>query len=495
MKRVFCGAFATETNTFGPLPTERRHFEEWFLYPAGTHPDEPTLFTGHLTSARAQASKRDWHVIEGLCTAAFPSGRLTRSTYDEFAGMLLEDVKAALPLDIIMLGLHGAMAAVGEDDCEGDLLQRVRALVGPDCVIGVELDPHCHLTDRMSECADVLLAYQEYPHTDSLERAQRLLDLCDRASRGAITPTTAILDLRMSAQFFTQSEPALSIVEMMRAMEADGRALAASLGHSFASGDVSDMTTKVFVVTDNDIDTAVQCVREIGDAVWEVREAVDPKRLTASEAIAMLPDTAGLTILAEGADNPGGGAPGDATGLLAAVMEAGIQGVAAGPIWDPAAVAICQAQGEGAKFALRLGGKACALSGLPLDLDVEVIKISHDVVQSFTGGGGSPLGTVVGVRCEGAEIAISNLRNQALTPDLFEAAGIDYADKRVLLLKSNHHFSHAFGPLADQIWYMDTPGVAVVNPLLAPYDNITRPLWPLDAADNSRAAQTVRTYA
>lgn len=490
MKRVFLAALATETNTFAPIPTERRHFEEWFLYRAGEHPhDGPTLFTAPLWSARKHAAEFGWTLIEGLCAAAFPSGRTVRSVYEALRDELLDDLRAALPVDIVLLGLHGAMAADGYDDCEGDLLRRIRSLCGPSTIIAAELDPHCHLTEEMVEASDLLAAFQEYPHTDAMERADHLVRLARDASEKKITPVTAVADARMSAQVFTKQAPALNLVNAMKAAERSGEVLSASLGHSFAAGDVADMTVRAWVITDNAPEQAIRSACRFRDMAWAMKETCGARRMTGPEAIEFVGKVSDRVILAEGADNSGGGAPSDSMELIRTLMGAGVGPIAAGPIWDPLAVEIAIARGVGARFELRIGGKACALSGRPLDLNVEVIKIRRGATQCF-GGSTWPMGDMVGLKSGNVFLALSTVRNQAFTPEIFTGVGIDPEAQRVLVLKSNHHFRDAFTSLSNHILYMSTPGVAICDPRAAHYLSVRRPLWPLDSEASAQAAQT-----
>ena len=145
--RIFTASLATETNTFAPIPTDLRSFEDAGLYPPGRHPDGPTICTSPLWVLRQRARESNLEVIEGTCAWAEPAGLTARAVYEELRDRILAELDAAMPVDAVALGLHGAMVAHGYDDCEGDLLARVRALVGPDVAIGAELDPHCHLTE------------------------------------------------------------------------------------------------------------------------------------------------------------------------------------------------------------------------------------------------------------------------------------------------------------------------------------------------------------
>ncbi|WP_374450039.1 M81 family metallopeptidase, partial [Stella sp.] len=146
--KCFTASLGTETNTFSPMLTSRQSFLEDFYAPPGQHPDRPTLCTGPLWAARRRAETKGWTVIEGTCSFAQPAGMLVRRDYEALRDEILEQLRAALPVDIVLMGLHGAMVADGYDDCEGDILARIRAIVGPDVPIGCELDPHCHLTKQ-----------------------------------------------------------------------------------------------------------------------------------------------------------------------------------------------------------------------------------------------------------------------------------------------------------------------------------------------------------
>ena len=111
-------------------------------------------------------AERDGHeIVESICASTEPSAAIVRRVYEEFRDMLLDDLRAALPVDGVMLFLHGAMVAEGYDDCEGDVLSRVRAIVGPKVVVGVELDLHCHLTPEICDNA-IPVIFKEYPHID-----------------------------------------------------------------------------------------------------------------------------------------------------------------------------------------------------------------------------------------------------------------------------------------------------------------------------------------
>src|SRR5258708_12341425 len=176
--RLFTATLATETNTFSPLPPSIENYRAPVFFGAGEHPaDAPRMCTAPLFVGRARAAKEGFELIEGSCFAASPAGPTNRADYETMRDEILGQLKAAMPVDGLLLGLHGAMVAYGYDDVEGDIIERARAIVGPKCVIGVELDPHCHLTMKRVSGADIIVLYKEFPHTDVVERAEDVLDL------------------------------------------------------------------------------------------------------------------------------------------------------------------------------------------------------------------------------------------------------------------------------------------------------------------------------
>ena len=172
--KIFTACLGTETNTFAPMPTDTAAFEAGYLVRGGRHPADVNMFAVPLQIWRSRAGALGWTVVESLCAFATPSGITVRSTYEQLRDEILQDLREALPVDAVMLSLHGAMVANGYDDCEGDLVHRIRDLVGPDTPVGVELDLHCHLSHDLVVDASALVTFKEYPHTDFAARAEEL---------------------------------------------------------------------------------------------------------------------------------------------------------------------------------------------------------------------------------------------------------------------------------------------------------------------------------
>ena len=478
--RVFSGSLATETNTFGPMPTGLASFKDRGYYRAGEHPDHITLFSGPLWAARIRGKEQGWTLLEGMVAGAQPSGTTTRHAYETLRDELLADLRAAMPVDMVLLGLHGAMVADGYDDCEGDLMQRVREIVGDSVVIGAELDPHSHLTPAMVENSNLLIAFKEYPHTDVLERGLELVDLCAAAVQGKVKPVAAVVDCEMIVTMHTSRQPARGFVDRMQALEGRDGVLSISAAHGFAWGDVPEMGTKMLVYTDGDAPKAQALARQLADELIGMREAlaVPYPDIDASLDAALAFD-GGPVVLADGADNPGGGAASDSTFFLRRMVERGIGNAALGPLWDPVAVRIAFDAGVGAQLALRLGGKIGPLSGAPIDLDCTVLALHADMTMTGLANTPTALGDCALVEAHGIQIVLITLRNQAMGMDMFTQLGCDLAAKKIIVVKSSQHFYASFSQVARHVIYAGAPGSVTLDLSTLPYRTVRRPKWPL----------------
>lgn len=479
--RVFTGSLATETNTFGPIPTGLPSYHDRGYFPAGKHPDFPTLFAGPLWALREMAPAKGWTVIEGLVAGAQPSGTTTRHAYETLREELLSDLRAAMPVDMVLLGLHGAMVADGYDDCEGNILQRVREIVGPNVVVGAELDSHCHMTPLMQANADVMILFKEYPHTDIVERGRELVAVCGDMAEGRVKPVAAVVDCQMVVPIHTTREPGRSLVQRMQALEGKDGILSVSLSQGFALGDVPEMGAKVLVYADGDAAKAQAVARQLADHVISLRDQLAvryPDVDTALNEALAFPE--GPVVMADRADNPGSGAPGDSTFILRRLLERGITNAALGPLWDPLAVRIAFEAGVGAYLPMRIGGKVGPASGDPLDLHCTVKALIPEMEMSGLTNSPTPVGDSVLLESNGVEIVVISIRNQAMGTDVFTQLGTDLASKKIIVVKSAQHFYASFAKVAKHVIYVGAPGSATPHIKNLPYTKIRRPKWPLD---------------
>lgn len=478
--RIFVGGVATETNTFSPMPTGLADFE---IVRAADYTPEKFGELGEVDVFRQLALAGGHEFIFSLVAGAQPAGLTTRSAYETLRDECLATLRAALPVDIVFLPLHGAMVAEGYDDCEGDMIARVRAVVGPETVIGVELDLHCHLTQFMLDHADLIVIYKEYPHTDPGLRAKELFALAVATRLGQIKPTMALFDCRMIGFYYTPYEPMRSFVDEMSGAEGKDGILSLSLAHCFPWGDVPDCGARMLAITDNNQEQARQVAEHFGRKFFHQRHTITARSLIMAEALdRALVNPRRPVVVADQADNPGGGAPSDSTFVLRELLRRGVTDAGIAMFWDPIVVQLAKAAGVGAKLQVRLGGKMGPMSGDPLDLAVTVTAIAEKMVQHWPQQNGEPLpipcGDAVALHCNGIDIVVNNRRGQVFSPDVFRNLGIDPLQKRLLVVKSTQHFYAGYAPIAAEIIYMAAPGA--ITPLMAeiPYTRVDRRKYP-----------------
>jgi len=473
--RIFYGGLGTETNTFAPFGTA---YDDFDIVTFNEQEERKTTDNdGPFESCQRWMKETGGEFIASTVAFAWPAGPTITKDYEQLRDELLSDMRSALPLDAVVLPMHGAMVSYGYDDCEGDVLKHVRELVGPDVAVGALLDPHCHLSQNMTEYADIIVFFQEWPHTDVNEAGEKLVKLVRATVEKQIKPVMSQFDCRMITEIFTPEEPVRGFLARTRALEGHNNVLSVSVIHGFAPADVPDMGTRVLVVTDNSAKQGIQLAEQLGMELFGLRKDLGINRIPIDQAInKALKTEGGPVALGEGADNVGGGAPGDSSYLLSALLDRPDLDFAAGVFWDPIAFDIARKAGEGAKIDLRLCGKVCRLSGPPLDLKVKVGKIClPDLTHATESGPWRSITLSLG----GADIVISDTRVWTVDPAVYAQAGIDISSKKIIVAKSHGHFHAKFAPVSAKVIYVESEGVCGNIPGSA-YHRIKRPKWPFD---------------
>lgn len=485
--KFFISSMAHETSSFSPIPTSLRSFEAAGLMRPSPETDPRDIaarFKGNAYGEWVQLClDRGYTPALGLGTGTGPSGRTIKADYEALRDDILAALKAAMPVDGVLLFLHGAQMAVGYDDCEGDLLTRARAIVGPEVPIGVELDLHCNISDEMLDNATVIMACKEYPHTDFAARAHDLFGLIERAAKGEIKPVMSFVRIPMLNLFFTTREPMRGLVDRTTAMEGKDGVLSVTLCHGFSSADIPIAAASVIVVTDNRPNSGAVQAGEIARDFFDMRIVAGPQTLSIDAALdAALAEPAGKpVVISDGSDNPGAGSAGDSTFILRRMLERGITNAGVAMIWDPIAVQLAADAGPGAHLAMRIGGKVGPMSGAPLDVEAEILAIAEDPRQiGFSGKKEARIGRAAAIRVAGIDIILNSHRTQTFSPDCFTELGVDPFAKKMLVVKSNQHFYARFAPIAQRVLYCDAPGTSSNTLKNRPYKNLSRPIWPLD---------------
>lgn len=477
--KLFIAQLVAETNTFSRQTTGWKAFEEYGIFRGNASERDPDGAGLILNEWRRLAEDDRHEVVESVSAYAQPAGRVERPVYEALRDSILEDLAAAGRIDAVLLMLHGAMAAEGYDDCEGDLTSRVREIVGPVVAIGLELDLHCHFTRSMRQSADIVVAFKEYPHTDLIERARDVYALTMGAAKKEIRPATAVYECRMVGLWHTMREPMLSFVQRLKKLEGHDGVLSISFGHGFPWGDVPEAGAKIWVITDNEPEVAAALAKKLGQELWAIREEIKFGSSDVDEAIdRSFATDDGPMVFADIADNPGGGASGDSTFILRRLLDRQVGNFTVGAFWDVDAIGDCIEAGIGAAINLRIGGKCGPTSGIPVDLDVVVRNIQRDHFQDGLSGK-APMGTAVWVEAQnGVDILLASIRGQIYMPNAFTGMGMELERKKLIVVKSMQHFHAGFAPLARRIFYVNTPGPINMDFASIPYKNRDLDFWP-----------------
>ena len=479
--RVFCASIATETNTFSPLRTDFVNFTECFYAEPGCHPKTPTLCSAIFPCLRRKKEKNEIILVEGTATWAEPGGLINKKTWSHLKSEVLGQLKNAMPLDAVVLGLHGAMIAENCTDCEGELIHEIRKIIGNKAKIGVTFDPHSHLSDKRVKHADIITVFKEFPHTDFVETAQLCVDLTLKAARGKIKPEIKVFDVKMIDVFPTNLQPMRNFVDKMKKLEKQKDILCVCAIHGFMAGDSPNLGAKIIVITDDDKEYARELAQKMGMEMFSFRNKTAPEFLSVNNTfkkIKTIKNNKKPIVIADVWDNPGGGVAGDSTIIINKARELGLKNIAVGTIWDPMAVRICHAAGKDAEFKLRFGGKTSDKAGKPIDAKVKVKQIKRNATQSF-GSSIVPLGDSAVIECDGMEIVLNSNRSQAFSPDLFTNLNINIKKKNILIVKSTNHFHRAFEPVSSHIIYTSVNGPYPNNPKKNKYKKLKRQIWPI----------------
>ena len=485
--RLFLAMMSHETNTFSNIPTDRHQFETRHLHYGGeiveTFRGTGTCLGGMIDAA----ARRGATLIPSVAASASPAGLVTREIYAHVKERLLRDLEAAGALDGVLLDLHGAMVVEGLDDGEGDLIQAVRRVVGPGVPIAVSLDFHGNISETMVREADLLHGYKTYPHVDMGERgaeaAERVLDVIGKR----IKPTVALRKPPLLPPLGNQGTargPMRRLYDMATEMEKDPKVVSISIFAGFPYADIPDAGFAVYVVTDGDQALADRLADQIANTAWAHRHEFIHKALPVAEAVARAQAAAGQPIvLADMADNTGGGAAGDGTEVLRELIRVGARSAVVACLWDPKAVAECVRAGVGASVTLDVGGKVDDRHGPPLKVTGVVRTLSDGrFIHKGPMARGLPgrLGTTAVLDVNDIKVILISYRGQTLDPEMIRFVGLDPLDHKILVVKSTIHYRAAFEPIAREIIEVDAPGLSSSNLARFDFSRIRRPIFPLD---------------
>jgi microcystin degradation protein MlrC len=487
--RVAVGLLSQETNSFSPMPTVLETFEQC-LFLRGEEllsPDFPGLsvdIPGFLSVLKEAGATP----VPLLATEAMASGALTRSTFDALVNELEARLRAAGKIDGLLLALHGALMVEGDDGGgDGEIIERMRNLLGPDVPIGIAFDLHGHVTARMLQPNCFHIAFQTYPHIDIYETGQRVARLLLDTIAGRRKPVMAMVKRPMvlsASAARTTDGPLLGVVQAAREAERQGRVLHASLFPVQPWLDIPDLGFATLVCADNDMEAAKSVATELADMAWDRRHEFDPALVSLEEAIRIGLSSPGLTVVGDAGDAPSGGAAADNPSVLRALLAAQAdqaERISCLTICDPPAAALAHRLGVGASKEWRLGHHYSKMDGTPVVCTGEVLTITDGEYQMRDQDLQVRMGPTAVLAIGSIRLLVRSTPSLEWDSQMYFSAGIDPSKAALAFAKSPGGFRHSFGRLTQHIMMADTPGPTCANMLRVPFTKVTRPLYPLDA--------------
>jgi microcystin degradation protein MlrC len=483
LARIAIGGFQHETNTFSPTPATYDDFVQESGWPGlsrGKALFDAVAGVNIPIAGFIDAANRAKHELKPLlwCSAT-PSGRVTRDAFERISAELLERLAAIGPIDALFLDLHGAMVSDHLPDGEGELLARIRRLVGKDLPVVTSLDFHANVSPAMIEHASAMIGYRTYPHIDMAETGGHCARLLDRImARGPLVKSYRQLPFLIPLTWqSTLADPAARLFRDRTALET-GEVASLSFTPGFPPADIRICAPSVFAygesqaAADHAVERLTALVAEAeGDfagKIWQPDEAVLYAKQRAARSSKPI-------VLADTQDNPGAGGNSDTVGLIEALLRNDARDAAIGILYDPRAAAAAHSAGQGADLEIAIGEGTRISDRKPLAGRFRVERLS-DGKFAATGpvyaGNHMNLGPMVLLKINGLRIVVSSRKQQAADQAMFRHLGVEPAAQKILALKSSVHFRGDFQPIAEEILVVAAPGPNLADHRQLPYRNL-----------------------
>lgn len=490
---------AQETNDFNPVLTTMADYEAFGIY-EGAEITEKLRGLGQVGGfiKVVEESGLDIEMVPIIRSWAVAGGRISREAFDYFHDKIRTGLEAALAggkLDGLALQLHGACAAEGIDDVEGEQAALCREILGPNVPIVLGLDHHANVTQKIIDNCDAIVGHRTQPH-DTFDTGVIGTELLLKIITNKLKPTTAWRKIPLVShqeQFLTSKGPMKVWFDRARAMEADPRVLQASNYPMQPWLDVTEGGWSTIVVTDNDQALAEKLADELADLCWSLRDDFQIREAVSIDDAVRLADAEpkGVVVISDTGDTVFGGSAGDSNLILEAMIRLKIKSKALVPLISPGAAKILTEAGEGAQVTLMLGGDAATEFFTPLEVTGTVRTVGGGVIH-ITDGHQSEvdLGQAVIFDVGPITMMITELRGLAGNlPELYEAMGVDPRDYKIAVLKTASNFQY-FAPITSRVIRADTRGPGQSDVFTLPWKRIPRPMYPLDPLDDWRAASS-----
>lgn len=465
--RIGIASLNHESNTFASFPTTLSDFR----FVRGQEIIDQYRPTFHEVGGFiAGAEAYGYEIVPLMGAVATPAGAVEAEAYEALTDELLGLIRDAMPLDGLLLGLHGAFVAEGFPQGDGETTRRVRELVGPDFPVIVTHDYHGNVPPQLVEDATALIIYKTCPHVDQRERGLQAAELITRTVRGEVRPVSSITkpELVYNIAFHnTNMRPMKPVMDAAIELERQPGILATSVAAGYQYADVPWMGPCVVVVADGDQGLADREAQRLADLMWSLRDELLPKIPKPAEAVKMAIASEEKPVsMMEMGDNIGGGSAGDSTFVLEELLGQGANGWVVA-LYDPEAVAACAAAGIGAQLTLPVGGKVDDEHGPTLTV-AGTVRTLHDgkfIETEVRHGGGRnwDQGLTAVLETNGGLLVLDSLRTPPMSFNQLRSVGIMPEQHEIFVAKGSVAPRAAYEPVSARIIEVDSGGATSIS--------------------------------
>lgn len=487
-KRIAVASLMQETNTFSPIPTTVALFESYYIHRGAQMCDGYGAARVEVPAIMATLRAAGHEPVPLIAAYAAAAGPVTRAAFDALVGEMEERLRAAGPVDGLILALHGALVVADQPDGDGEVIARMRAILPAGLPIGVSLDLHGHITPLKLQADTFHIGYREYPHIDMAETGERVARLMVDVLAGRRRPVMALAKAPVLVPAVcgrTTDGPLAAVAQAARAAEAAGEVLHASIFPVQPWIDVPDLGFAALVCGE-DAAAAQKVADRLAAMVWDLRHDFDLGLTPLAEVIATGLASPGMTLVSDTGDAPTGGSAADSAAVLRGLLAGGADRsdrLSILTLCDPAGAAAAHRAGAGATITLPLGHAFSVTDGEPVTVTAQVLSVSDGAyVMRDAGANGLriEMGATAVLGIGGIRVLVRSRPSMEWDTGMYLSQGLDPGAAALCFVKSPSHFRVSFGPLAARILLADTPGPTRADVRKLPYRRVTRPLSPLD---------------
>lgn len=493
--RIALGSLKQESNTFAPTDSDLEFFRADTLVAGADVLEFGRRTRVELSGFLDALAERGATPVPLIAAHACSGGPLRRDAFDVLVGDLLQRLRAALPVDAVLLSLHGALVLADHSDGDGLVLRAVRDLVGPEIPVAASLDLHAHVTPEMVTGADLLIGFKKYPHTDMYQTGERTAALLLARLDGRVRPVMAMAKRHMlvsPVSTTTETPPFQDLMNRTEALEADRRILAGSLFPVQPWLDVPDLGFAAVVVTDGDSAAARRVAEDLCEEAWRRRREFAPSLVSLDEAVQRALGAArGPVVIGDSGDAPSGGSAGDSNAVLRTLLAHGAdlsgKTVLLTLVDAPAVQAACAA-GVGAEITTPLGHTVSRDHGRPITV-TGTVRALGDGRYTMTGPGMTGvtmhMGRTAVLAVGRVQVVLMERPTIEWDPALYRSVGEEPSGADVVFVKSPSHFRVSYRPFAAELIVAESPGANCCNMAKLLFRHVTRPLYPIDEDGSS----------